>query len=1305
MGFWTIAAIAASIISGGASYVQAKKAAKIAKRAAKQGQGLLINSDGTNNFIPVIYGTRRIAGTRVFVATGDDPVGEFNGILYLVYVLCEGEVDAITDILIDDLPTSDARFAYSNSVLINTFLGTDVQTADADFIAADIGWTSEHRLKGLAYITVRLKWNSNAFSSIPNITALVRGKKVYDTRTATTAYSTNPALCIRDYLTNNRYGKGLAAGSIDDSSISAAATFYDNTVTFWTSGTVGKLFEFNAVIDTEQKIIDNLKDMLFCCRGFLPYTNGVYQLIPDKSASSVFAFTTSNIVSGISIRGESKEDKYNKVILTFTDPDNSFQENTAIFPDASDTSYLVADNNVELVGDFELPCITNYYAARDLARVFLLRSRNALRCAFNANSDALNLSVGDVVTVTHPTPGFSAKPFQVEELTINYDGTCRVSLLEYDSSIYTYDPASEQLSYPDTDLPNPYSIAAPTSFVVTETTYLSSDGTLVPEIKITWTASADAFVDYYEFEFKKSADTAYQSAIAYQPVYVNTFGVIGTTYNIRVRAVNSLGVTSSFLTSSYTVVGDTTAPAIPTTPTIVGDYNQVTATWSAATEKDYKESWVYQNTTGTTPSLDPAINAPFRKVTGNTVTVSGLAPSTTYYVWVRNVDFSDNRSGFSTAGTFTTTAGIISSEIADNAVTTAKINGSAVTDVKIAANAVTTEKINALAVTAAKVADSAIETAKIAASAVDAGKLASNAVTTDKINALAVTAAKVAASAIETSKIADLAVETGKLANAAATEAKIAANAITETKISDNAITTPKLIAGAVTAAKITAGTITANEIAASTITGAKIAAGTLTAGNIAALTITAGEIAADAITTDKILANAITAAKIAASTITANEIAASTITGAKIAAGTITAGNIQALTITASEIASNAITAGKILAGEITGDKISSTFTTTSNLVLTTNGKLYTDGKTSAASAAGGVFLGHDGASNYDFAVGDSTNSIVWDGSAGTFTITGEVIVLGSLKADSAKTFDGSNFMYELGTATTISGYSGASILRTQKTTSFALGTITTGSNSFALAGQSTNAAGAGYGGAFVNSTASGGTSHRTEAYLTNSSQSGLFLHTSSTNQAILGNATYAGNFTGNVNVTGNITATGTITPFTGSHDGVLDNAIEPELGDILVDVSVIAKESVNDTLTRMALSSAANQCAIGVYSGNREDTYLPLAISEPGDPIVVTPYTSIPGDRVLRPEYAHLLDDSRIIGCNSVGEGQINVCGESGNISAGDLIVTSSMAGKGMKQADDIIRAKTVAKARESITFTDPTQVKMIACIYLCG
>jgi hypothetical protein len=69
-----------------------------------------------------------------------------------------------------------------------------------------------------------------------------------------------------------------------------------------------------------------------------------------------------------------------------------------------------------------------------------------------------------------------------------------------------------------------------------------------------------------------------------------------------------------------------------------------------------------------------------------------------------------------------------------------------------------------------------------------------------------------------------------------------------------------------------------------------------------------------------------------------------------------------------------------------------------------------------------------------------------------------------------------------------------------------------------------------------------------------------------------------------------------------------------------------------------------------------------------------------------------------------NGVGEGCLNVVGEGGNIQKGDLLVASSTPGKGMKQADDIMRGYTVARAREDAVFA-PGEEKQIACIYLCG
>jgi hypothetical protein len=84
---------------------------------------------------------------------------------------------------------------------------------------------------------------------------------------------------------------------------------------------------------------------------------------------------------------------------------------------------------------------------------------------------------------------------------------------------------------------------------------------------------------------------------------------------------------------------------------------------------------------------------------------------------------------------------------------------------------------------------------------------------------------------------------------------------------------------------------------------------------------------------------------------------------------------------------------------------------------------------------------------------------------------------------------------------------------------------------------------------------------------------------------------------------------------------------------------------------------------------------------------------------------DYYHIPSTHQVIHLNALGEGLINVCGEGGAIEKGDLIVTSSIPGKGMKQADDIIRSYTVAKARESVTFNSSTELKQIACIYLAG
>lgn len=167
---------------------------------------------------------------------------------------------------------------------------------------------------------------------------------------------------------------------------------------------------------------------------------------------------------------------------------------------------------------------------------------------------------------------------------------------------------------------------------------------------------------------------------------------------------------------------------------------------------------------------------------------------------------------------------------------------------------------------------------------------------------------------------------------------------------------------------------------------------------------------------------------------------------------------------------------------------------------------------------------------------------------------------------------------------------------------------------------------------------------------------------------------------------------------PFTGSHDGLILKTQLPTPGDILVDGDILFRKGISDATSEVLISTQPNQSAIGVYVSRQtisDGFYIASAIvdiDEKGNPIPSNAFLAMAGTH-------------DVCGVNSVGEGLINVCGDNGNISKGDLIVTSSLPGKGMKQSDDIVRAVTVAKSRESVTFASPTEVKQIACIYLCG
>jgi hypothetical protein len=552
---------------------------------SENAQGVLVNKESNNAQIPVVYGQRKLGVTRVYVETS----GSDNQYLYVAASLCEGEIESVESIFIDDrevtfdgalthgtvreVDSSDSVY-YKDStshIQVQAFLGKDDQVASS-ILTSQTNWGTNHRLRGVAYLAFRFKWNQDIFGAIPNIKAVVKGKKVYDPRTTTTAYSNNSALCLLDYLRNSRYGKGLPDDAFEANfqSFQDAADECETQVTPYSGGSDINLFETNGVIDTSQKVIENVKKLLNPMRAFFTYTEGVYKLTIEGTGTAVKTISADNVVGGAKLLGERKNNKYNRIIATFVNPDKNYQEDTISYPPNDDSGLpsadqhatMLADDGVLLEGNYSFPNVTSVYQAQGLAEVILRRSRNQLQVQVRVTSEFLDVAVGDIVQIYYPTGGFNNKPFRVLGMTINEDLTVDLQLFEHQDNFYAWTEKAEAPTIADTILPNPNVVQPPASVTLSDQLIQYNDGTVIVAMDIVIGASPDNFVDYYQVEYKLSTDSDYKIHAQGTGLNQRVLNVIDQeVYDVRVKAINTLGVSSTYVTAQRTIVGALAPPS------------------------------------------------------------------------------------------------------------------------------------------------------------------------------------------------------------------------------------------------------------------------------------------------------------------------------------------------------------------------------------------------------------------------------------------------------------------------------------------------------------------------------------------------------------------------------------------------------------------------------------------------------------------------------------------------------------------------------------------------------------------------
>ena len=157
--------------------------------------GITVSAKAPTSPYRIIYGETRVGGTIVYAET----TSSTNEFLHMIIVLAGHEVDDIGNILLNDdvvslettsndsngipifTPTSGDQ--YAGKLQIKKHFGNVDQLADANLVSDVSQWTTAHRIQGKAYLYAKLTFDSDVYpNGVPNISAIVKGKKLFDPR-------------------------------------------------------------------------------------------------------------------------------------------------------------------------------------------------------------------------------------------------------------------------------------------------------------------------------------------------------------------------------------------------------------------------------------------------------------------------------------------------------------------------------------------------------------------------------------------------------------------------------------------------------------------------------------------------------------------------------------------------------------------------------------------------------------------------------------------------------------------------------------------------------------------------------------------------------------------------------------------------------------------------------------------------------------------------------------------------------------------------------------------------------------------
>ncbi|MFW5928498.1 MAG: phage tail protein, partial [Thermoplasmatota archaeon] len=428
----------------------------------------------------------------------------------------------------------------------------------------------------------------------PTVTSEVEGRLVeaWDSENEewVEEYSDNPAYCLLDLITNNRYGMGLSKDNIDLESFKDAAEYCDEVIPIGgpnISDIEEKRFQLDTVLDKQQSAKDQINSIMKTFRAHLVPREGKLALKLDAPDEPVQDFTEDNIVEGsLGYSKLSKKEKPNKIIVEYIDPGNNWDRNTVESTHQGNIKKTgeVREKKLQLYG------IKRRTQAKREADFF---KRQIWYCdtftEFRAGVDSIHCQPGDVVTVTHSLPGWEEKKFRIIDIKESQNEEMTITAQEYNESIYS--DTDVEFDYPQKpDLPNPNDPPPSVeNLSLVEGNKKPGDGTWIPRIEISWDKPDNLFWER-AIIYISDDDGANWEKIKKVEGTETKVEVDPATYKVRVQSENRLGIKEDFgeaNTAQITIHGKEDPPS----DVIFGDCEfdeMITLRWQAINDDDLK---------------------------------------------------------------------------------------------------------------------------------------------------------------------------------------------------------------------------------------------------------------------------------------------------------------------------------------------------------------------------------------------------------------------------------------------------------------------------------------------------------------------------------------------------------------------------------------------------------------------------------------------------------------------------------------------------------------------------------------------